>query len=82
MVSNRKEKYFIHYSIEIFYTYEFVRTVSGSIESIFFSVYLDGLSLELSTYSVKAGCYIGEVLLTHLVFAECFVQVYLGCKVY
>ena len=33
-VSNRKEKYFIHYSFEIFYTYEFVRTVSGSIESI------------------------------------------------
>jgi len=40
---------------------------------------LDDLSLELS---VKAGCYIGEVLLNHLMFAECFVQVYVGCKVY
>ena len=33
-VSNRREKYFIHYSIQIFYTYEFVRTVSGSIETL------------------------------------------------
>jgi len=45
-----------------------------------FSVYLDDLFPELS--SVKAGCYVGEVLLNHLMFAECFVQVYLGCKVY
>jgi len=59
VVSNRKEKNFIHYSIEIFYTYEFVRTVSGSTESILFSVYLDGLSLKLNTNSIKAGCYIG-----------------------
>jgi len=33
-VSNKREKYFLHYSIQIFYTYEIVRTVSGSIESI------------------------------------------------
>ena len=33
-VSNRKEKYFIHYSVQIFYTHEFVRTVSGSIKPI------------------------------------------------
>jgi len=33
-----------------------------------FSVYLDGLSLELS--NIKAWCYIGEVLLKHLMFAD------------
>jgi len=44
-----------------------------------FAIYLEDLSLELN--SVKAGCCMGEVLLNHLMFAECFVQVYVGCKV-
>ena len=34
----------------------------------FFAVYLDDLSLELS--SIKAGCYIGEILLNHLTFVD------------
>jgi len=33
-----------------------------------FAVYLDDLSNELNT--IKAGCYIGEVLLNHLMFAD------------
>jgi len=47
-----------------------------------FAVYLHDLSLELN--NIKAGCYIGEVLLNKLMFADdtCFVQVYVGCKVY
>ena len=55
-----------------------------STESILFSVYLDDLSNELN--NIKAMCYIGEVLLNHLMFAGilrvisvCFVQVYDGC---
>jgi len=51
----------------------------GVLNPYLFSVHLDDLSLELN--SVKAGCCIGKVLLNHLVFAECFVQVYVGCKV-
>jgi len=52
----------------------------GVLNPYLFSVYLDDLSLELN--SVKAGCYIGEDLLNHLMLAECFVRVYVGCKVY
>ena len=52
----------------------------GVLNPYLFSVYLDDLSLEL--ISVKAGCYIGEVLLSHLMFVDCFVQVYVSCKVY
>jgi len=52
----------------------------GVLNPHLFSVYLGDLSIELN--GVKAGCYIGEVLLNHLMFAECFVQVYLGCKLY
>jgi len=33
-----------------------------------FAVYLDDLSNELN--SIKAGCYVGEVLLNHLMFAD------------
>jgi len=33
-----------------------------------FDVYLDDLSNELN--NIKAGCYIGEVLLNHLMFAD------------
>jgi len=44
-----------------------------------FAVYLDDLSNEL--HNMKAWCYIGEVLLNHLIFV-CFVQVYVGCKEY
>ena len=33
-----------------------------------FAVYLDVLSNELN--NIKAGCYIGEVLLNHLMFAD------------
>jgi len=52
----------------------------GVLNPDLFSAYLDDLSLELISF--KAGCYIGEVLLNHLMFAECFVQVYVGSKVY
>jgi len=45
-----------------------------------FSEYFDDLSHELN--NVKAGCDIGEVLLNHLMFSECFVQVYVSCKGY
>jgi len=40
----------------------------GKIESYLFAVYLDVLSIELN--KVKAGCYIGEVPLNHLMFAD------------
>ena len=33
-----------------------------------FAVYLDDLSKEI--HNIKAGCYIGEVLLNHLIFAD------------
>ena len=33
-----------------------------------FAIYLDDLSNELN--NIKAGCYIGEVLLNHLMFAD------------
>jgi len=49
-----------------------------------FAVYLDDLSTELN--NIKAGCYIGEVLLYHSMFADdiCvfFAQVYEGCNEY
>ena len=50
-----------------------------------FAVYLDDLSNELN--NIQAGCYIGEVLLNHLMFADdiCVffqVYVYVGCKEY
>jgi len=70
--SNRKETYFIHMNLS--------EPFRGVWNPYLFSVYLDDLSLELN--SVKAGCYIGEVLLNHLVFDERFVQAYVGCKVY
>jgi len=44
-----------------------------------FAVYLDDLSNELN--NIKAGCYIGEVLLNHLMFAD-DICVYVGCKEY
>ena len=46
-----------------------------------FSVYLDDLSLE--PHNIKAGCYIGEVLLNNLVcwWYLRFVQVHVGCEV-
>jgi len=33
-----------------------------------FTLYLDDLSTEIN--DIKAGCYIGEVLLNHLIFAD------------
>jgi len=48
-----------------------------------FSVYLDDLSLELN--NIKAGRYIGKVLLNHLMFADdiCVLsKCAMGCKVY
>jgi len=41
----------------------------------------------LNQATLKAGYYIGEILLNHLMFVDdmtfvCFVQVYVGCKVY
>ena len=54
----------------------------GVLSPYLFDVYLHDLSLEL--YNIKAGCYIGEVLLNNLMFVDdtCFVQMYVGCKVY
>jgi len=40
----------------------------GILSPYSFAVYLDDLSNELNT--IKAGCYIGEVLLNHLMFAD------------
>ena len=40
----------------------------GVLSPCLFAVYLDDLSNELNT--IKAGCYIGEVLLNHLMFAD------------
>jgi len=40
----------------------------GILRPYFFAVYLHGLSLELN--NIKAECYIGEVLLNHLMFAD------------
>ena len=39
----------------------------GELSPYLFAVYLDDLSNELNN---KAGCYIGEVLLSHLMFAD------------
>ena len=40
----------------------------GVLSTYLFAVYLDDLSNELN--NIKAGCYIGEVLLNHLIFAD------------
>jgi len=40
----------------------------GVLRPYFLAVYLDDLSLELS--NIKAGCYIGEILLNHLTFVD------------
>ena len=40
----------------------------GVLSPYFFAVYLDDLSNELN--NIKAGCYIGEILLNHLMFAD------------
>jgi len=40
----------------------------GVLSPYLFAVYLDDLSTELN--NIKAGCYIGEVLLNHLMFAD------------
>ena len=40
----------------------------GVLSPYLFAVYLDDLSNELN--NIKAGCYIGEVLLNHLMFAD------------
>jgi len=40
----------------------------GILSPYLFAVYLDNLSNELN--KIKAGCYIGEVLLNHLMFAD------------
>ena len=42
---------------------------------VLFAVYLGDLSLELN--NIKAGCYIGEVLLNHLTFAD---DIYVLCS--
>jgi len=40
----------------------------GVLNPYLFAVYLDDLSIELN--SIKAGCYIGEVLSNHLMLAD------------
>jgi len=40
----------------------------GVFSSYFFSVYLDDLSLEVT--NITGECYIGEIVLNHLVFAD------------
>ena len=55
----------------------------GVLRPYLFAIYLDDLSYELN--NIKAGCYIGEVLLNHLMFADefvCSVQLYVGCREY
>jgi len=43
----------------------------GVLGPYFFAVYLDDLSNELNNIkAIKAGCYIGEVLSNHLMFAD------------
>ena len=49
----------------------------GVLSPYLFAVYLDDLPNALN--NIKAGCYIGEVLLNHLMFV-CSIQVYIGCK--
>ena len=41
---------------------------AGLLSPYLFAVYLDDLSIELN--SIKVGCYIGDVLLNHLMFAD------------
>ena len=67
---------------ELFHVTDGVRQ-EGVLSPYLFAIYLDDLSIELNT--IKAGCYIGEVLLNALTFADdicVFVQVYVGCKIY
>ena len=55
----------------------------GVLSPYLFAIYLDELSIEL--HNITAGCYIGEVILNPwclLMILVCFVQVYVGCKVY
>ena len=57
----------------------------GVLSPYLFAVYLDDLSNEVN--NIKAGCYIGEVLLNHLMFADdlsvfCPSVAYVGCKEY
>ena len=55
------------YFSELFHVSNGVRQ-GGVLSPYLFAVYLDYLSNELNT--IKAGCYIGEVLLNHLMFAD------------
>jgi len=55
----------------------------GVLSPYLFAVYLDDLFLELN--KIKARCYMVEILLNDLMFADdicVFDQVYVGCKVY
>ena len=55
-----------HFSL-LFHVSNGVRQ-GGVLSPYLFPVYLDDLSNELN--NIKAGCYIGEVLLNHLMFAD------------
>ena len=55
------------YFSELFHVSNGVRQ-GGVLSPYLFAVYLDDLSNELN--NIKAGCYIGEVLLNHLMFAD------------
>ena len=55
-----------HFS-EPFHVSNGVRQV-GVLSPYLFAVYLDNLSNELN--NINAGCYIGDVLLNHLMFAD------------
>jgi len=55
-----------HFS-ELFHVSNGVRQ-GGVLSPYLFAVYLDDLSNELN--NIKAGCYLGEVLLNHLMFAD------------
>jgi len=55
----------------------------GAVSPHVFAVYLDDLSNGLN--NIKAGCYIGEVLLNHLMFGDdicVFCRSVHGCKEY
>jgi len=82
-VSIRRKKvclYIIHFKLFIYMKlsepFRVTNTVRPGVvlRPYVFAVYLDDLSLELS--NIKAGCYIGEILLNHLTFVD---HIYVFC---
>jgi len=67
---------YVHYSFQIIYIMNLFEPFHGTngvrpggvLRPYFFAVYLDDLSLERS--NIEAGCYIGDILLNHLMFVD------------